>query len=111
MKRKVPMSEFIQVSTTIDDRDKAQRIAEALIERKLAACVQVAGPVTSTYRWQGRIERTEEWVCLIKTRAERYADVEAAIRVLHPYEVPEIVATEIVAGNDAYLKWLTENIE
>ncbi len=71
--------------------------------------MQVAGPITSTYRWQGAIETGEEWLCLAKTMKANYAPLEAAIRELHPYEVPEILAVPIVAAHQAYLDWLAAN--
>ena len=97
---------FLQVQTATPTRDAAECIAAALVDRRLAACVQVAGPVTSTYRWKGAVEAAEEFLCLIKTRAALYDKVEAAIRELHPYETPEIIATPIAAGSRDYLQWL-----
>jgi periplasmic divalent cation tolerance protein len=70
--------------------------------------VQIVGPITSTYRWQGKIETSEEWQCWAKGRSELYAQIEQAIRRLHPYEVPEILAVPVVAGSEGYLKWLRE---
>lgn len=72
--------------------------------------MQVIGPIASTYRWQGEVERAREWLCLAKTAADRYPEVEAAIRELHSYEEPEIVATPIVAGSAGYLAWLGEGV-
>ena len=100
------MAEFIQVLTTTDARELADKIGRALVERRLAACVQIAGPVKSIYRWQGQIETAEEWQCWIKTTRERFAEVEQAICELHTYTVPEIVAMPIVAGSADYLTWL-----
>ncbi len=100
------MTDAIQVITTLANREEAQRLAHALVERRLAACVQVLGPVTSTYRWQGQVETAEEFICFIKTQFSHYAPLEAAIRELHPYDVPEILALPIVAGHQAYLDWL-----
>ena len=100
------MTAAIQVVTTIDTEEGATRLARMLVERRLAACVQVAGPVASVYRWQGRIEEAREWQCLIKTRADLFDTVAAAIRALHAYELPEIIAVPIVAGDPAYLDWL-----
>ena len=102
------MTDFIQVVTTTEHREDAERIARTLVEERLAACVQVSGPITSTYRWQGKIETAEEWQCCAKTRRDLYEKVEQAIRRLHPYEVPEIVAMPILAGSADYLKWLAE---
>ena len=100
------MSTYIQVVTTTALRDEAERIASELVEARLAACVQIVGPIRSTYRWQGKIESSEEWQCWVKTRGELFARVEEAIRRVHPYEVPEILAVPVVAGSAAYLAWL-----
>ncbi len=100
------MPEYVQVVTTLANRDDAQRIAQALVEQRLAACVQVVGPVSSTYRWQSQIETAEEWQCWAKSRRDLYDRIEAAIRRLHPYEVPEILALPVVAGGRDYLAWL-----
>ncbi len=77
-----------------------------LVERCLAACVQVVGPITSTYRWEGRVETAEEWQCVIKTGRALWDGVEQAIRELHPYQVPEIIALPIECGSRAYLEWI-----
>jgi periplasmic divalent cation tolerance protein len=105
------MTDYIQVLTAAGSEEEAERISAALIERRLAACVQVIGPVSSRYRWQGKVEREREWLCLAKTEAARYGDVEAAIRELHSYDEPEIVATPIVAGSEGYLAWLADSLE
>ncbi|MBV9852101.1 MAG: divalent-cation tolerance protein CutA [Armatimonadetes bacterium] len=98
--------DFVQVLTTAEKREDAQRIAAGVVERRLAGCAQVLGPITSTYWWQGRVEMAEEWLCLIKTRRSLYAPLEAAIRSLHPYEVPEILAVPVLKGHAPYLAWL-----
>lgn len=100
----------IQVTTTTATRSEAERIADLLVGSRLAACVQVAGPVTSLYRWEGRIESAEEWSCVIKTSADRYREVEAAILSAHRYDVPEIVAVAVVGGNPAYLRWIETEV-
>jgi periplasmic divalent cation tolerance protein len=107
----VKMTEYLEVHTTAGSEGEAERIAAALVERRLAACVQVIGPVASRYRWRGEVERAQEWLCLAKTAASRYHDLEAAIAELHSYEEPEIVATPIVAGSPGYLAWLAESID
>lgn len=104
------MAEYLQVLTTVGSEEEAERISAALVERRLAACVQVVGPIASRYRWQGEVERAEEWMCLAKTTGARYAELEAAIRELHPYEEPEVVATPIVAGSPGYLAWVGDNV-
>ena len=104
------MTAFLQASTAAGSRDEAERIARALVEQRLAACVQIVGPVQSIYRWQGAVERVEEWLCLIKTSRAQYAALESAIRDLHSYECPEIIATPIDAGSGPYLAWLAEQL-
>lgn len=104
-------SEFIQVLTTAGSEQEAEAIATALVERRLAACAQTIGPIASRYRWQGTVETATEWQCLAKTEASLYPRVEAAIRELHSYEEPEIVATAIVAGSRGYLAWVDENVD
>jgi periplasmic divalent cation tolerance protein len=104
------MVAMIQIMTTTPDKQEADRIAEELVTRRLAGCVQVAGPITSTYRWQGKIETSEEWLCIIKTRRANYAAVEQAILELHSYEVPEILAINVVEGSQSYLDWLAHQL-
>ncbi len=100
------MGDFIQVTTTASTKDEAAKIATVLLERRLAACVQVVGPIESHYWWKGKIERSGEWLCIIKTVRARYPAVESAIRASHSYEIPEIVACPIEEGSDPYLEWL-----
>ena len=94
------------VITTLPDADSAHRLATALVEQRLAACVNILAPCRSVYRWQGRIEDSAEVPLLIKTTDARYAALEAAIRAAHPYELPEIVAVGIVRGSPEYLAWV-----
>lgn len=108
----IKMESFLLVTTTTETKEEAQKIARYLVGEKLAACVQIMGPITSTYRWKGNIETAEEWLCLIKTRESFFAQVENAIKKLHSYETPEIIAVPIVKGSKEYLDWLdgeTEN--
>jgi len=102
------MAEYIEVHTTIDSREGAQKIANDIVSKHLAACVQTSGPITSTYWWQGKMEQAEEWVCTAKTRSELYNELELAIKEVHTYDVPEILAVAIVAGNADYLNWVTQ---
>lgn len=104
------MSDTIQILTTTPDKPLAERIARVLVEARLAACVQISGPVESVYRWKGNIESAAEWQCWIKTTADRYAAVEQAIRSLHPYQVPEILAMPVVEGHVDYLRWLAQSL-
>lgn len=94
------------VITTLPDADSAHRLATALVEQRLAACVNILAPCRSVYRWQGRIEDSAEVPLLIKTTDARYAALEAAIRAVHPYELPEIVAVGIDRGSPEYLAWV-----
>jgi uncharacterized protein involved in tolerance to divalent cations/uncharacterized protein (DUF433 family) len=96
----------IQLTTTTETKADARTIADALVERRLAACVQIIGPITSTYRWQGKVETAEEWLCVIKSRHDLYDALEAAILELHPYDVPEILITPVTGGSQSYLDWL-----
>jgi periplasmic divalent cation tolerance protein len=102
------MTEFIEVHTTIDSKDAAQKMAETIVSKRLAACVQVSGPIASTYWWQGKIEQAEEWVCTAKTQRELYSDLEQTIRAVHSYDVPEILAVDVTTGNAAFLDWIVQ---
>jgi len=102
------MSDYVQIITTTDSRAAAEKIAETLVKEKLAACVQVSGPISSTYEWKGKIERAEEWYCAVKTRKDLYTRVEGRIKALHTYETPEIIALPVLEGNPAYLAWIDE---
>jgi periplasmic divalent cation tolerance protein len=104
------MSEYILVLTTVGSEEEAEAIAAALLERRLAACVQTVGPIVSRYRWQGKLEREREWQCLAKTEARLYEEVEAAIRAAHSYEEPEIIAIPVLAGSRGYLDWVSANV-
>lgn len=101
----MPADAFL-VITNLPDRDSAGRLARALVEKRLAACVNVLSPCRSVYRWQGKTEDTEEFPMLIKTTRERYPALESAIRAGHPYELPEIIAVPLAGGLPAYLEWV-----
>jgi periplasmic divalent cation tolerance protein len=98
--------ETLIVLTNLPDRESAKKLAQHMIEQRLAACVNVLAECTSLYRWQGKIEIAQEVPVLIKTSAERYAEVERAILSQHPYELPEIVAVPVAAGLAQYLAWV-----
>jgi periplasmic divalent cation tolerance protein len=95
------------VLTNLPDRASAERLADALIEKRVAACVNILAPCRSVYRWQGAVQRDEEHPVLIKTTAERYGALEQAIRAAHPYELPEIIAVPVERGLPAYLDWVS----
>jgi periplasmic divalent cation tolerance protein len=94
---------------TCPDLATAERVAEAVVGERLAACVNIAPGLTSIYRWEGQIQRDAELLLLIKTRQEVYPLLEARIRELHPYQIPEIIALPIQAGSAAYLDWIAAN--
>ncbi len=98
------------VLVTTGSRQEADTIAESLIEAKLAACVTLL-PVSSIYTWQGTIHRDEEWQLLIKSERSRFDALEAKIRELHSYDVPEIIALPIVAGSQPYLQWISSQVQ
>jgi periplasmic divalent cation tolerance protein len=104
------MTDCVQVLTTAGSEEEAGRIASVLVEKRLVACVQVVGPITSRYRWQGAIEAEQEWQCLAKTTGAAYEAIEAAIREVHSYDEPEIIATPIVAGSAGYLEWVSQSV-
>ncbi|MCL7488397.1 MAG: divalent-cation tolerance protein CutA [Desulfobulbaceae bacterium] len=96
---------YIQVTTTTDNRELAEKIAGAALKRKLAACVQIS-QCQSMYHWQEKIERAEEFVCVMKSRMDLYPELEQTIRKEHTYEVPEILVSGVTAGSSDYLAWL-----
>jgi periplasmic divalent cation tolerance protein len=104
------MTRYIQVMTTLAEKGAADKIARLVVERRLAACAQVAGPVSSTYWWRGEVETASEWLCVMKTERAHYEQLEAAIKDAHPYETPEIVAVPIEAGSEAYLAWVSREV-
>ena len=99
---------YLEVHTTTDSRAEAMELARAAVEARLAACAQVAGPVASTYWWEGSIERAEEWVLTLKLPAAGYDALAGFLAQRHSYDEPEIVATPIVAGSETYLSWMAE---
>ncbi|MCZ2523399.1 divalent-cation tolerance protein CutA [Streptomyces sp. NPDC059506] len=101
------MSDHLAVLTTADSAERAEALAAGAVEKRLAACAQVDGPVRSVYRWQGKVEHDAEWRVLYKTTAARYPELEAHIKAVHTYDTPEIIATPITAGSDEYLAWLS----
>ncbi|MEU7888109.1 divalent-cation tolerance protein CutA [Microbispora bryophytorum] len=100
------MSDYIEIRVTTSHADQASKICSAVVTKRLAACAQVIGPITSTYWWAGEVRQAEEWLVLMKTTADRFEDLATCVRELHSYEVPEIVAVPIVLGTPDYLEWI-----
>ena len=103
-----PGAQYLQVQTTTDSRAEAMELAQAAVAARLAACAQVAGPIASTYWWDESIERSEEWLIMLKLPADRYDELAEFLGEQHSYDEPEIIATPIVAGAAGYLSWLEE---
>ena len=104
------MSEFLVVYVTVGSSDEGERVARALVEERLAACVNRVGPVRSVYRWQGQIEQNDEELLIIKTKRALFERLKARVQELHSYSVPEIIALPILEGSEPYLKWLKEQL-
>ena len=99
------------VLSTTGSADEAHKIARHLVEHRLAACVNIVPAVESIYRWQGKLESSEEWLLLIKTSAGRFAEVRDAIRRLHSYDLPECVAVSVEDGSADYLEWIGDSVK
>lgn len=104
------MTGYIQVLTAVETEDDAQRIVRVVVEKRLAACAHVVGPIASTYWWKGKVETTQEWLCVFKSKEAAYEALEREIRSNHPYEVPEILAVPVVAGSRSYLDWIETEV-
>ncbi len=104
------MSERVVALSTVGSPQDAERIARALVERRLAACVNIVPGVISFYRWQGQLQRDAERLLVIKTRSEKLRDLREALVALHPYELPELVALPIEDGHPPYLGWIDESV-
>jgi periplasmic divalent cation tolerance protein len=104
------MTDKVLVLTTAGNENEAQKIARGLVEGKLAACVNIVPRIQSVYRWEGKLETSEEYLLLIKTTSDRIAEVQAAVRELHSYELPEFVVISIEGGSEEYLNWIEESV-
>ncbi|MBZ5558049.1 MAG: divalent-cation tolerance protein CutA [Acidobacteriia bacterium] len=102
------MTGVILVLTTMPDDDRADALARTLVDERLAACVNVHGPMTSVYRWKGQVERDPERQLVIKTTRDRLAALETRLRALHPYELPEFIVVSVDEGSAAYLRWVAD---
>ncbi len=99
------------VLTTCGSQEEAEKIARNLVENRLAACVNIIPQIRSIYRWEGKVESTQEWLLVVKTTAEKFVQVRDAIRGLHSYELPECIAIPVEDGSAAYLQWIDENVK
>jgi periplasmic divalent cation tolerance protein len=97
------------VLTTVSSPQEAEKIARALVERRLAACVNIVSQIQSVYRWKDKVEQETEWLLIIKTRISAFESVREAIKELHSYELPECIMLEVSSGSEAYLNWIEEN--
>ena len=104
------MTELVQVATTVDSEPKARAIADQLVTERLAACVQIVGPIGSVYRWNGQLERATEWLCLAKTTRAGLDQLMNRIRAIHPYQQPEILATAVLAADRGYQHWVATEV-
>ncbi len=103
-------NEFIEVVTTVEDVAAGESLATLLVEKRLAACVQISGPITSVYRWQDEVEQVKEYQLLVKSRQDLFVQVQAVIAEHHSYDVPQIIALPISAGSESYLRWLAAEL-
>jgi periplasmic divalent cation tolerance protein len=103
------MSNARIVLTTAGSQEEAQKIAHALVDRRLAACVNIVPQVESVYRWQGKVESASEWLLVIKTQTSAFERVHNTIKELHSYDLPECLMLEVAAGSEEYLNWIVEN--
>jgi periplasmic divalent cation tolerance protein len=104
------MQEFIVVYVAVGSSEESERLARTLVEERLAACVTRIARVQSVYRWEGKVEQSEEELLVIKTRRELFAALDKRVRELHSYAVPEVIALPVLAGSEAYLRWLGEQV-
>lgn len=102
---------YVQIQVSTPSKEVSQQILQQLLEERLIACGQIVGPITSMYHWQNKIEQSEEYLCLLKTTKSAYPTLEKRILELHPYEVPEIIASEIVTGHLGYLTWIEKEVK
>lgn len=111
MKNKLNFQDFQMVLCTCPDYEMAEKLATLAVNDKLAACVNILPNITSIYRWQGKVEKTQEYLLIIKSQKNKYNQIEELIKINHPYQIPEIIASPIINGLVEYLTWIKENSE
>jgi periplasmic divalent cation tolerance protein len=104
------MTEIVEVTTTVDSERAASELANQIVAARMAACVQISGPLLSVYRWQGAVCEAQEWRCTIKTLAKTVAELVDFIHDVHPYDIPEVLVIAVQASAADYAQWLTEQI-
>lgn len=104
------MDGHLLVQTTMEQRQEAENLARTLLERRLIACAQIVGPTFSAYWWKGKIETAEEWLVVMKTAARLHSELESAIREMHTYDCPEIIAVPIEVGSEEYIAWMEREL-
>ena len=102
------MTDKIVVFTTCGSEEEARKLAAALVEKRMAACVNITAPVTSVYRWKGSVEEAKEWMLIIKSRRERFDELRMVLESAHSYELPEVLAIPVVDGSPNYLAWVED---
>lgn len=102
--------EHVQVTTTVGTKEQAEALANSAVSSRLAACVQIQGPVSSTYWWDGEVQQEEEWVCVAKTSSDAAPKLIEHLSDLHPYDNPELIVLPIVGGSDEYLEWIGDEV-
>lgn len=105
------MLKYIQITTTVSKLKNAKEISDRILNEKLASCVQITGPIKSIYWWKNKIEKKEEWLCIIKTKKKLFKIIEKFIKNIHAYEIPEIIATPIINGSMEYLNWIDNEVK
>jgi periplasmic divalent cation tolerance protein len=101
---------FIQILTAVEKKEDAENIARSLVKRRLAACVQILGPISSTFLWEEKMEKTKEWLCLIKSKRNLYSKVESTIMKMRPYKIPETMAVPVMIASRSYLEWINSAV-
>ena len=104
-------TEILIVITTMDSREEALQTGKAMVEKRLAACAQISGPIESHFWWDGKLDKAQEWQCRMKTTKEKYPELEQAIRETHSYDVPQIVAVPVYAALESFKKWVIKETE
>jgi len=105
------MDKVLLITTTVGSAEEAEKLAESVIEKRLAGCAQISGPVTSLYWWQGKMEKEQEYSVMLKSTESLYRELEQFLKEIHPYETPEIIAVPVTACSEAYGKWLLAELK